>query len=122
MGIGTRIKGLRRRAGLTQPELAEKIGVHETTIRRWEQEKDRGPDGKAVTMLAEVLNTTPEYLLTETPNVNNMSDDTEAGHLVFKNGGLLVDLPDTPENKNLYWRIVSLSLTGEREPAQPVMV
>ena len=63
MGIGLRIKELRKRARITQPELAEKIGVHETTIRRWELEKDRGPDSKAVIALAKELSTTPEYLL-----------------------------------------------------------
>ena len=112
MGIGLRIKELRKRAGLTQPELAEKLGVHETTIRRWEQEKDRGPDGKMVTVLASVLNTTSEYLLS---NVDTSGRDIElndrAGHLVFKDGNRIVDLPDTPENKTLYWQIVEKMLS-----------
>ena len=34
--FGERLKALRKKAGLTQPELAYLIGVHETTIRRWE--------------------------------------------------------------------------------------
>ena len=39
MGIGTRIRELRKRAGMTQLELSERVGVHETSIRRWEKEK-----------------------------------------------------------------------------------
>ena len=70
MGIGEKIKTLRKQLKMTQTELAEKIGVHETTIRRWEQEVDRGPDGKSVNLLANVLHTTPEFLLTDTEYIN----------------------------------------------------
>ena len=63
MGIGARLKELRKKLRITQSELAKRIGVHETTIRRWEQEVDRGPDAKSVALLAEILHTTPEYLL-----------------------------------------------------------
>lgn len=37
MGIRQRMKELRKQAGMTQPELAEQVGVHETTIRRWKR-------------------------------------------------------------------------------------
>ena len=34
MSIGANIRRLRKEAKITQPELAEKLGVHETTIRK----------------------------------------------------------------------------------------
>ena len=117
MGIGTRIKKLRKQAKLTQPELAEKIGVHETTIRRWEQEKDRGPDGKTVTLLAEVLNTTPEYLLTETAwdSVDMPIDDEKT--LIYEWGGNhRLQLPNTPETRKMFEQIVFRSM-GNTVPA-----
>ena len=114
MGLGFRIKTLRKRAGITQPELAEKLGVHETTIRRWEQEKDRGPDGKTVAQIASILNTTSEYLLseTETTTGRDIELNDKAGHLVFRDGNRIVDLPDTPENKKLYWQVVEKILNA----------
>lgn len=112
MGIGTRIKKLRKQAGLTQPELADKLGVHETTIRRWEKEKDNGPDGKAITLLADVLDTTPEYLLTDTdddysPNVPIDEEKT----LIYEWGGNhRLQLPNTPETRKMFEQIVFRSM------------
>ena len=106
MGIGTRIKQLRKRAHLTQPELAERIGVHETTIRRWEQEKDRGPDVNAVNTIAEALNTTPEYLLSNT-GADTIDEDTSQDRLVYEWGGHRLALPNTPETRAMFERLVS---------------
>ena len=68
MKIGLRIKELRKQAKITQPELAEKIGVHETTIRRWEQGKDKGPSVDIIPKVAEILGTSVAYLMGETDN------------------------------------------------------
>lgn len=65
MGVGERIKHLRK-GKYTQSELAELTGVHETTIRRWEQERDRGPDLDALKRIAHVLETSVAYLTSET--------------------------------------------------------
>lgn len=113
MGIGTRIRQLRKRASLTQPELAERVGVHETTIRRWEQEKDKGPDAKTVNILAEVLKTTPDYLLSNTGA--DLVDDGERGkdRLVYEwSGGHRLDLPDTPETRPMFERLVQLAMSA----------
>lgn len=65
MGVGERIKHLRK-GKYTQSELAELIGVHETTIRRWEQERDRGPDLDTLKRIAHALETSVAYLTGET--------------------------------------------------------
>ena len=113
MGVGARIKALRKQAHITQPELADRIGVHETTIRRWEQEKDRGPDAKAVNAIAEALDTTPEYLLTDM-NADKPDDEESAEKtLIYEWGGTnRLALPNTPETRELFERLVMRSLSG----------
>lgn len=94
-----------KRANLTQPELAEKVGVHETTIRRWEQERDKGPDAKTVNILAEVLKTTPDYLLSNTET--ELDEGERKDRLVYEwSGGHRLDLPDTPETRPMFERLV----------------
>ena len=112
MGIGTRIKELRKKVKMTQPELAEKIGVHETTIRRWEQEKDRGPDTKAVNAIAEALETTPEYLLTETKQIDADEESAEKT-LIYEWGGTnRLTLPNTPETRELFKQLVMCAMSS----------
>ena len=78
MKIGLRIKELRKQAKITQPELAEKIGVHETTIRRWEQGKDKGPSVDIIPKIANALGTSVAYLMGETDNpVLGVSEEPE---------------------------------------------
>lgn len=40
---GKQIKQYRRAAGLTQKKLAAKLGVAETTVKRWEQKRNKPP-------------------------------------------------------------------------------
>jgi len=51
---GSEVRQLRETLGLTQPELAEELGVHPITISRWEREKARVPTAAArlLTILA----------------------------------------------------------------------
>ena len=66
MGTGLRIRKIRRQNKLTQPQLAEKIGVHETTIRRWEKEVDTGPSVTEIQKIADALGTSVSYLIGDT--------------------------------------------------------
>lgn len=64
MRLGERIKKARKGKG-TQAELAEQIGVHEMTIRRWES-GERYPDADMLQKLAAALGTSVSYLMGET--------------------------------------------------------
>lgn len=108
MGIGKKIKELRKQAGLTQPELAERVGVHETTIRRWEQERDKGPDTGMIKKIAEELNTTEENLLLDQPTDTKPKND-----LVYEWGGTnRLALPNTPETRAMFERLVMCAMRG----------
>ena len=113
MGIGARIKELRKKMHMTQPELADRIGVHETTIRRWEHGKDKGPDTKSLNAIAEVLKTTPEYIMKGTGTDNPEDDETTEKTLIYEWGGTnRLALPNTPETRELFERLVMSSMSG----------
>ena len=59
--FANRLRALRKKAGLTQEELAHLVGVHETTIRRWE--KNRLPNAEEIKRLAEALHVREQELL-----------------------------------------------------------
>ena len=74
MNIAERLKELRKKAGITQAELAYLIGVHETTIRRWEAGNKGSPNIDEIKKLALALNVTDDELL-------NGKQDTSTWHL-----------------------------------------
>jgi transcriptional regulator with XRE-family HTH domain len=57
-GFGSRLRVLREAAGLTQEELAEKVGMNYQNIGRLER-GDRSPSWKTVLKLAEALGVEP---------------------------------------------------------------
>jgi len=60
--IGIRLRKLREKLGLTQDELAEKIGVNSLQINRYEHDKNE-PSGELVARMAKALYTSADYLL-----------------------------------------------------------
>ncbi len=62
--FGERLKQLRKKAGLTQTELADLVGVHETTIRRWENNNDK-PMPDSFSRLAKALGVSEADLLND---------------------------------------------------------
>ena len=65
MNMAEKIRQCRRKIDLTQPELADLVGVSPMTVRRWEW-NERTPNASLIPKLAEALNTTAGYLLGET--------------------------------------------------------
>ena len=59
------IKSERARLNLTQSELGEKLGVDETTIRRWEKGTTQIPSGRA-TQMSELFQCSIDYLFGRT--------------------------------------------------------
>lgn len=65
MNIGARILTLLKKKGMTQRELANEIGVTETSISRYISGQ-RVPKSNIVVYMADVLNTTTDYILGRT--------------------------------------------------------
>lgn len=62
MSVGNRIRTLRRAMNLSQPELAKKAKVGQSTISDLENDK-KGTSAEKMDAIAEALNTTTKYLL-----------------------------------------------------------
>ena len=62
MEINENLKALRKGAGLTQSEFAEKTGVHFQTVSKWERGASV-PDVGMLGIISEVLGVTLEKLL-----------------------------------------------------------
>ena len=60
--LGGRISELLEKNGLTQRELAEKVGVTEVSMSRYIS-NDRTPKGPVIANIATALHTTSDYLL-----------------------------------------------------------
>ena len=60
--LGTRISDLLDQQGLSQRELAEKVGVTEVSMSRYIK-GERTPKGPIIANIAKVLHTTSDYLL-----------------------------------------------------------
>ena len=59
-----RLKALRKKQGITQEMLAEILGIHVATVRRWELSQ-RQPRMDEIKKLAQALNVTDDELLNE---------------------------------------------------------
>ncbi|SDJ59210.1 helix-turn-helix domain-containing protein [Paenibacillus naphthalenovorans] len=69
MSIGNRIKALRMKKGLTQDQMAEKLGMNRANFSNYERGV-ASPPGETISKIAAILNTTTDYLLgrTEDPS------------------------------------------------------
>lgn len=61
-GLGIRIRELRIEAKLTQPQLAEKVGVTKGVISFWENDVNE-PKAGYVKILAQLFGVSADYLL-----------------------------------------------------------
>ena len=62
MNLGKNIKTLRKQVGITQTELADKLGVTEQTVSKWENDKCY-PDVSLLPLLANIFNCSVDAVL-----------------------------------------------------------
>ena len=78
--MGARIAALRKEAGLSQAELAEKLQISASAMGMYEQGR-REPSAQMLVSLAQTLGVTTDYLLTGIPS----PDQKEALESMFLN-------------------------------------
>jgi transcriptional regulator with XRE-family HTH domain len=77
--VGERIQLLRRRRGLTQPQLAMRCGMGIATLSRIEK-GHQSVMGEKIVALAQELGTTSDYLLGLTDKIDKPERVTESEH------------------------------------------
>ena len=68
--LGVNIRELRNKKGIYQQELADNLNVSKGAVAMWETDK-REPDNEMLVKIANYFNTTIDYLLGRTDNINN---------------------------------------------------
>lgn len=81
--IGETISSLRKKKGLTQNELAEKMNVTDKAVSKWERDLSC-PDVNTISRLAEVLDVSVEDLLSAKEQKKTSDNSKDLIGLIFK--------------------------------------
>lgn len=118
MTLGERIRTARK-GKYTQEELAEMIGVHVNTLRRWER-GERSPDAKIIPILAEKLGVSVSELMeddemvTSGENFKKMPTPVSRSNkwmLVYERDGERLELPPTDQGYSIMTNIANAMAT-----------
>lgn len=109
--IATRLMNYRKKAGLSQEELADKLGVSRQAVSKWEC-SESSPDTDNLIALAKIYGVSLDELINGDAPANNKEKkndeglvlkDDEGNEVHFKKGGVeLVD--EKGEKKDIYYR------------------
>lgn len=105
MNVGKRIKALRKTRGLTQEQLAEKLGVQRATISNYEIGR-RSPHLKELEKIAGVLGVSLDYFGVDT---NEVHDLIARAKMIFDNE----EIP-YQEKANVYKEVMRLYLEMDK--------
>ena len=112
MAVAANIRLQRKKAGLTQIDLAEKLGVSIATLRRWEA-GETSPTGTRIMELAKLLHISPDEIVSdekeaekETSKLLYPSREENPGMLVFEGEGTRIELPPTEKGYELFNKLV----------------
>ena len=106
MSISNNIRLYRKRAGITQIDLAKDLEISIATLRRWEA-GETTPTGTRINELAKRLNVSPEEIVaSDELSVKSKVTASNNGMLVFEDGGTRVELPPTEKGYELFNKLV----------------
>lgn len=107
MEMGERIKRLRIERGMTQEELGKAVGLQRAAINKYEKGIVENIKRTTIVKLAEVLRTTPSYLI-------GYEDDEEVSELTAIQEELMEKIFElTPDNQRTLIGIVETLLTAQ---------
>lgn len=80
----SRMEALLREKGMTQRELAARLGVSEVTVSRWMTSgvNGRSPNVQTLQKIADILETTPDDLLGRSKSGGDMGDTVSLGTIL----------------------------------------
>lgn len=79
--ISEKIRELRKKSGMTQSELAKKLGISPSAVGMYEQGR-REPDNKVLLKLCGIFNTTTDYLLGKSNIVQTKDFNREVSDII----------------------------------------
>lgn len=98
---GRRLKELRMEMGLTQKQLGDLVNVTKVSICGYEK-NNRTPNIETLIDLANILNTTPNYLLDSELSVKVMEDEEEYSTSISSNDmAILKEIKKYPKLYNM---------------------
>ena len=117
MTLAERICKARKRK-MTQTELAERIGVSDSTVRRWEA-GTRTPNAEDIKIMANVLGVPLSELIGEESDEKSLMENNQSSErkqnmavLTFRNGEK-IEAPATPEGYSFLKELFAMSLGGQ---------
>ena len=127
MALASNLRHQRKKAGLTQIELADKLGVSIATLRRWES-GETAPTGTKITELAGVLNVAPEDIVasnqpgqpqaqTQDSSVSPAGRSNNNGMLVFEGNGVRIEIPPTEKGYEIFNRLIENAMANKSSDA-----
>jgi len=82
MNMADRIQYLRKSKGISQEELADKVGVSRQAVSKWESEQST-PDLEKIIIMSDYFNVTTDYILKGIEVVENKEEkDFNAGFFI----------------------------------------
>lgn len=122
MPLSANIRLARKTAGLTQIQLAEKLGVSIATLRRWEA-GETAPTGTRIIELANLLKISPDDIVAEKfdsgrhnrASIYYPNSSESNGMLVYEGEGTRIELPPTEKGYELFNRLVENLINKRKE-------
>ncbi|MBQ7154451.1 MAG: helix-turn-helix transcriptional regulator [Synergistaceae bacterium] len=121
MALAANLRLQRKKAGLTQIELADKLGVSIATLRRWES-GETAPTGTRIMELANLLKISPDEIIKEGEDakpgrISMLTPFHEAsgGMLVYEGEGTRIELPPTEKGYELFQKLIENMMNRKKE-------
>ncbi len=113
--LAARIESARMRAGLSQAQLARRMGIERQSVQQWEN-GETAPRQSRLTKLAQVLGVNAQWLLTGEPG--GQIEDVELGILSFEERKLLKLFRQLPMEQQMLLQSIALTMRRQLELLQ----
>ena len=125
MAIAANLRLQRKKAGLTQIELADKLGVSIATLRRWES-GETAPTGTRIIELANMLKISPDEIVKDGdvsgPAKTSLlfpHHEASGGMLVYEGEGTRIELPPTEKGYEIFQKLIENMMNRRKEQTNP---